>query len=102
MFLDIGLNENWKIVYLSGDNSCFLFFLFFVFYNWKNILLSYVTKVNLCLVSVSNYVPNTSLVPLNLPYIIETFCKYPWCSRWGVNSFVLCASVCLKWFFKKN
>lgn len=65
-------------------------------------MLSYVTKVNLCPVSVSNYVPNTSLVPLNLPYIIETFCKYPWCSRWGVNSFVLCASVCLKWFFKKN
>ncbi|KAL8566957.1 hypothetical protein ACOMHN_059757 [Nucella lapillus] len=27
-------------------------------------------------VSVSNYLPGSSLVPLNLPYILETFCKY--------------------------
>ncbi|KAK7494826.1 hypothetical protein BaRGS_00013953 [Batillaria attramentaria] len=27
-------------------------------------------------VSVSQYVPNSSLVPLNLPYVVETFCKY--------------------------
>ncbi|XP_067675521.1 membrane-bound transcription factor site-2 protease-like [Haliotis asinina] len=27
-------------------------------------------------VSVSNYVPNSSIIPLNLPYVIETFCKY--------------------------
>lgn len=27
-------------------------------------------------VSVSNYFPSGSLVPLNLPYVVETFCKY--------------------------
>ncbi|ESO84863.1 hypothetical protein LOTGIDRAFT_221778 [Lottia gigantea] len=27
-------------------------------------------------VSVSNYVPNNSYVPLHLPYMVETFCKY--------------------------
>ncbi|XP_014787252.1 membrane-bound transcription factor site-2 protease [Octopus bimaculoides] len=27
-------------------------------------------------VAVSNYVPNNSFIPISLPYIIETFCKY--------------------------
>ncbi|XP_059166351.1 membrane-bound transcription factor site-2 protease-like [Physella acuta] len=27
-------------------------------------------------VSLSNYVPKVSFIPLNLPYVIETFCKY--------------------------
>uniref|UniRef100_A0A2C9JL93 Membrane-bound transcription factor site-2 protease n=1 Tax=Biomphalaria glabrata TaxID=6526 RepID=A0A2C9JL93_BIOGL len=27
-------------------------------------------------VSLSNYVPKISIIPLNLPYVIETFCKY--------------------------
>ena len=27
--------------------------------------------------TLSDYVPNNLLVPLNLPYVVSTFCKYP-------------------------
>ena len=29
----------------------------------------------------SNYVPKSSIIPLNLPYVLETFSKYPFTGR---------------------
>lgn len=28
-------------------------------------------------VILSNYIPNSDFIPVNLPYVLETFCKYP-------------------------
>lgn len=33
--------------------------------------------INFFSVSLSDYVPNFKLIPVNAPYVIETFCKYP-------------------------
>ena len=65
------------------------------------VLLTHRNELRVCVVavSVSNYLPSSSLVPLSLPYIMETFCKYPFRCRLlqvGRSKWVcVCACVCV-------
>ena len=65
------------------------------------VLLTHRNELRVCVVavSVSNYLPSSSLVPLSLPYIVETFCKYPfrcWLLQVGRSKWVcVCMRVCV-------